>query len=72
MTPPATITAESTHIVRDRQFSLDAGDDSILSALAHLRREHVTGTLMIDIACGGTCSVRFRESQRVEFNDAEK
>jgi hypothetical protein len=65
MTP--TITADSSRIIRDRQFSLSDGDSSILAALSHLRREHVTGTLMLDISCGGICSLRFREEQRIEF-----
>jgi hypothetical protein len=66
MTP--NVTADQTRIVRDRQFSLDDGDNSILSALAHLRREHVTGTLMLDISCGGLATLRFREEQKVTFN----
>ncbi len=72
MTP--TVTADSTRLIRDRHFSLDSGDDSILAALAHLRREHVTGTLFVDIACGGVATLRFREEQRVEFatTDANK
>jgi hypothetical protein len=70
MTP--TLTAESTRVVRERHFSLDSGDESILAALAHLRREHVTGTLFIDIACGGAATLRFREEQRVEFANAVK
>jgi hypothetical protein len=69
MTTSATITAESTHIIRDRQFSLDAGDEAILVAIAHLRREHVTGTLMVDLVCGGIGSLRFREQQKVSFPD---
>ena len=68
MTP----TLEKTHIVRERQFPLDYGDDSILLALAHLRREHVTGTLMVDIACGGAATLRFREERSVEFLDVDK
>jgi hypothetical protein len=64
---PATITAESTHVVRDRHFSPDAGDESILAALAHLRREHVTGQLIVDISCGGVATLRFREQQQVNF-----
>jgi hypothetical protein len=68
MTPA--VTNEKTHLVRERHFSLDSGDDSILAALAHLRREHVTGTLMVDIACGGAASLRFREEQKVTFDDA--
>ena len=67
MTP--TITTEKTHVVRERHFSLDAGDESILLALAHLRREHVTGTLFIDISCGGAASLRFREEQKVTFSE---
>ena len=66
MTP--TLTAESTRVVRERHFSLDSGDESILAALAHLRREHVTGTLFIDIACGGAATLRFREEQKVNFH----
>lgn len=65
MTP--TITTEQTRVVRERHFSLDDGDNSILAALAHLRREHVTGTLMVDIACGGPATLRFREERKVEF-----
>ena len=68
-TPSPTVTRDSTRIIRDRHFSLDDGDDSILRALCHLRTEHVTGTLMIDISCGGTCTIRFREEQRVDFPD---
>jgi hypothetical protein len=63
-----TITRDATRIIRDRHFSLTDNDDSILAALAHLRREHVTGTLMLDISCGGICSLRFREEQRVNFD----
>lgn len=64
----ATLTSERTTVLRERYFSLDAGDDSILAALAHLRREHVTGTLSIDISCGGAATLRFREEQRVQFD----
>jgi len=67
MTP--TLTREETRVVRDRHFSLDDGDDSILAALAHLRREHTTGTLMIDISCGGAATLRFREEQKVTFDE---
>jgi hypothetical protein len=66
MTP--TVTNEQTRLVRERYFSLDAGDDSILAALAQLRREHVTGTLLIDISCGGAATLHFREEQRVQFD----
>jgi hypothetical protein len=65
MTP--TITADRTTVVRDRQFSPDGGDEAILRALSHLRAEHVTGTFMVDLACGGTCSLRFREERKVDF-----
>lgn len=67
MTP--TLTGESTRVIRERYFSLDSGDDSILAALAHLRREHVTGTLFVDIACGGAATLRFREEHSIEFPD---
>ena len=67
MTP--TITDDSTRIVRDRRFSLDFGDESILAALAHLRREHVTGQLIIDIACGGANGLRFREEKKIDFSE---
>ena len=67
MTP--TITADSTRVIRDRYFSLDFGDDSILAAIAHLRREHVTGTMMVDFACGGVATLRFREERTVDFSD---
>jgi len=66
------MTTDTTKVVRERHFSLDNGDDSILLALAHLRREHVTGTLMIDIACGGPATLRFREERRVEFDELDK
>lgn len=62
-------TRDATSIVRERYFSLDSGDDSILAALAHLRREHVTGTLFVDIACGGAATLRFREEHSIEFPD---
>ena len=65
-TPPL-VTTESTRIIRDRHFSLAGGDDAILRALSHLHQEHVTGTLCIDLACGGVCTLRFREEQRIEF-----
>lgn len=61
------VVADSTHVVRERRFIVDNGDDSILAALAHLRREHITGTLLIDIACGGVATLRFREERRVDF-----
>lgn len=67
MTP--TITDDSTRIVRDRSFSLDSGDESILAALSHLRRERVTGTLMVDISCGGVCTLRFREEKKIAFDE---
>ena len=70
MTP--TLTAESTRVVRERHFSLDSGDESILAALAHLRREHVSGTLSLNIHCGGVTALIFREEQRVEFDTAAK
>ena len=66
MTPTVTV-AESHRIVRERQFSLDGGDDAILRALSQLRREHVTGPLTIHIACGGVCSIFFQEEQKVNF-----
>lgn len=69
-----TVAADTTHIVRERRFAVDSADcdNSILAALAHLRREHITGTLLIDIACGGVATLRFREEQRVEFPSPEK
>ena len=63
------VSAESHHIVRERRFVVDAGDDSVLAALAHLRREHITGTLLVDIACGGIATLRFREEQKVTFDE---
>jgi hypothetical protein len=65
MTP--TLASESTHVVRERRFVIDAGDESILAALAHLRREGVTGTLFVDIANGGAATLRFREQRQVDF-----
>lgn len=67
MTP--TITDDSTRIVRDRRFSLDSGDESILAALAHLRREAVTGQLILDLSQGGLCSLRFREEKKINFSE---
>jgi len=69
---PTTITAEKTHVVRERQFSLDGGDDAILRAVAHLRREHVTGPLTIHLACGGVCAIVFSEEQKIEFQDSPR
>lgn len=66
MTP--TITAEKTSIIRERQFSSEGGDEAVLRALAHIRREGVTGTFLIDIPCGGIGTIRFQEKQCVEFN----
>lgn len=66
MTP--TTLDDRTHIVRDRRFSIDDGDNSILAALSHLSREHVTGQLIIDISCGGLCSLRFREERKINFS----
>lgn len=66
MTPA--VTAESTRVVRERQFSLDGGDEAILRALSHLRSEHVTGPLTIHIACGGVCAISFHEEQKVTFD----
>ena len=63
-----TITDDSTRVIRDRRFSLDDGDSSILAALAHLRREHVTGQLIIDLACGGANGLRFREEKKIDFD----
>lgn len=63
------IIRDETRIVRDRHFSLDDGDDSILRALCHLRSERVIGQLVIDISHGGVCSIRFCEKQRVDFPD---
>ena len=68
MSTSTNITAEKTHLIRERHFSLDAGDESVLAALAQIRREHVTGTLFIDIACGGAATLRFREEQKVNFS----
>jgi hypothetical protein len=67
--PTPVITRDSTRIIRDRQFSLDDGDDSILRAICHLRTERVTGQFIVDISLGGLCSLRFREEQRVDFSD---
>ena len=67
MTPA--VTAESTRVVRERQFSLDGGDEAILRALSHLRAEHVTGPLTIHIACGGVCAISFHEERRVELDN---
>jgi hypothetical protein len=67
MTP--TVTNESTRVVRERHFSLDLGDESVLAALAQIRREHVTGTLFVDISCGGAAALRFREEQKVNFTE---
>lgn len=72
MSTSLTIAADHTHVIRERRFVVDNGDESILAALAHLRREHITGTLMIDIACGGIATLRFREEQRVEFTEPPK
>lgn len=66
------IVADSTHVVRERRFVVDNGDESILAALAHLRREHITGTLLIDIACGGVATLRFREERQVEFSNSSE
>lgn len=63
------VTSESVRVIRDRQFSPEGGEDAILRALAHLRHEHVCGTLMIDIANGGIGSLRFHEEQQVNFPD---
>ena len=67
MTPTTTV-SESHRIVRERQFSLDGGDDAILRALSQLRREHVTGVVMLHLACGGLCALFFQEEQKVDFN----
>lgn len=61
------VTAERTHLVRERHFSLDGGDEAVLRALAHLRREHVTGPLTIHLASGGISGISFHEEQKVEF-----
>jgi hypothetical protein len=62
-----TVTSESTRIIRDRQFSPEGGDcDAIVRALCHLQREHVTGTLMIDLSQGSLNSIRFSEQHRIE------
>lgn len=67
MSTTAPVTAESTRIVRDRQFSPEGGDcDAIVRALCHLQRERVTGTLMIDLSQGSLNSIRFSEQHRIE------
>lgn len=68
MTP--TLASDQTSVIRERRFVIDDGDNSILAALAHLRREHITGTLLIDIACGGVATLRFREERQVDFSSA--
>ena len=56
-------------MIRERRFVIDSSDrdNSILAALAHLRREGVTGTLFVDIANGGAATLRFREQRQVDF-----
>lgn len=66
------VVTDSTLVVRERRFVVDNGDESILAALAHLRREHITGTLLIDIACGGVATLRFREERQVEFSNSSE
>jgi hypothetical protein len=67
------VTHEQTRVVRERQFSLDGGDEAVLRALSHLRGEHVTGPLTIHLACGGVCAISFHEEQKITFDtvDAE-
>lgn len=65
--PAHPVVADATRIARERQFSPEGGDDAVLRALAHLAREHASGTVLIDLSCGGVAMIRFREERRVDF-----
>ena len=61
------VVAESHRILRERRFSLDDGDNSVLAALSHLRREGSPGTLTLHIGTGGgLCAIVFLEQQSID------
>lgn len=69
---PPTLTTparEQHHLVRERIF----GTTDVAEVVAALHESHVTGTLFVDISQGTVGSIRFREEQKVHFdNDSRK
>lgn len=57
---------EKVHVVRERSFFVNGDrEGAVLKALAQLRREGVTGQLILDMNCGGVASIRFQERHPV-------
>ena len=58
--------AESHRLVRERTFPIH---NNLLDILEALKSSHSTGQLLIDMNQGGIGSIRFREEQKVKFDE---
>lgn len=57
---------EKVHVVRERSFFINGDrEGAVLKAMAQLRREGVTGQLILDVNCGGVATIRFQEKHPV-------
>jgi len=58
-------TKDCYRLIRERSFT--SNHDDLLSVLASLRAERVTGTMTIDFSQGGINRVRVREEQDIRY-----
>ena len=58
--------SESHRLVRERSFQPKGSIENIIEVL---RESHATGQLVIDMNQGGIGSIRFREEQKVKFDE---
>jgi hypothetical protein len=57
---------EKVHVIRERSFFINGDrEGAVFKALAQLRREGVTGQLILDMNCGGVATIRFQEKHPV-------
>jgi hypothetical protein len=59
--------SESHRLVRERSFTPKSSIETIIEIL---KESHATGQLMIDMNQGGIGSIRFREEQKVNFEES--
>jgi hypothetical protein len=55
------VSREGTTVVRERTFS----PDDFQRLMLLLQEERATGTVLLDLNCGGVRNVRFREEQKI-------
>ena len=60
----ATPSRDETTITRVRSFSPSM---KLMHIILQLRREHVTGSLILDLNQGGICNIRCCESSRIDL-----